>query len=262
MIKRLSIAAILASLVSPAFAAVLILEGTVPPESATPPLAPSESPPAAAAPSASGQPPATAPVTPPVLISPTAPTITAPAPRASTAAPDSPRTAHDTLETAPPNSAELSIEMLPGQTVSIGSTVSFKVSSKKPGYLVLLDVDATGHVSQIYPNTASLARTSRTNANYVKAGSVFTVPLPGDPYAGGVRFVVSPPNGHAMIVGVLSASPVQILDLPDVPAELIDKPSQVLSFLSKKTAELRIPDDGNQMHNAKWSIDARPYVIQ
>ena len=154
-----------------------------------------------------------------------------------------------------------------GYTLVLGSVApnaiipALKVSSKKPGYLVLIDVDATGHLTQLYPNTTSLARTNRANANYVKPGSPFTIPLASDPYAG-VRYVVSPPNGRATIVGILSPLPVQILDLPDVPAELVDKPEKVLSFLSKRTGELRILDNDNQLREARWSFDAKPYVIQ
>jgi len=44
----------------------------------------------------------------------------------------------------PPNPAQLAVEMLPGQTVTVGSFVSFKVTSKKPGYLVLMDVVLPG----------------------------------------------------------------------------------------------------------------------
>jgi Domain of unknown function (DUF4384) len=122
-------------------------------------------------------------------------------------------------------------------------------------------VDATGHLTQIYPNTSSLTHTNRANANYVKPGNPFTIPLATDPYAG-VRYVVSPPNGRAMIVGILSALPVQILDLPDIPADLVDKPDKILSFLSKRAGELRIPDSDNQLREAQWSFDAKPYVIQ
>jgi hypothetical protein len=77
-----------------------------------------------------------------------------------------------------------------------------------------------------------------------------------------VRYVVSPPNGQAMIVGILSASPVQILDLPDVPAAILDRPNLVMSYLWKRTNELRIPDDSNQLHEAKWSFNAKSYTIQ
>jgi hypothetical protein len=151
--------------------------------------------------------------------------------------------------------------MLPGPAVSVGTVVSFKVTSKKAGYLVLIDVDAAGQLTQIYPNTVSLMRTSRANGNYIKAGATLTIPLATDPYAG-VRYVVSPPNGQAILVGILSPLPVQILDLPDIPIEMRSSPGSMLSFLAKRTNELRIPDDGNQLHEANWSFSAKPYTIQ
>jgi hypothetical protein len=160
------------------------------------------------------------------------------------------------------NSAEVAVEMMPGQTVNVGSRVSFRITSKKPGYLVLVDVDATGHLTQIYPNTASLIRANNPKGNYVKPGSKLMIPLAADPYAGGVEYVVSPPSGQAMIVAILSAQPVQILDLPDVPPEVKDQ-SDRLAWLAKWTRELRIPDDAtNQLREAQWSFNAKPYIIQ
>ena len=154
------------------------------------------------------------------------------------------------------------VEMMPGQTVNVGSRVSFRITSKKPGYLVLVDVDATGHLTQIYPNTASLIRANNPKGNYVKPGSKLMIPLAADPYAGGVEYVVSPPSGQAMIVAILSAQPVQILDLPDVPPEVKDQ-SDRLAWLAKWTRELRIPDDAtNQLREAQWSFNAKPYIIQ
>jgi hypothetical protein len=149
---------------------------------------------------------------------------------------------------------------MPGQTVSIGSPVSFRITSKKAGYLVLVDVDATGSLTQIYPNTTSLARTTRSNGNYIKPGGALTIPLASDPYSG-IRYVVSPPSGQAMIVAILSVQPVQMLDLPDVPPDIKDR-SDMLAYLSKWINELRIPDDGNQLHETRWSLNAKPYTIQ
>ena len=159
------------------------------------------------------------------------------------------------------NPAEVKVEMMPGQTVSVGSRVSFRVTSKKAGYLVLVDVDATGHLTQIYPNTASLVRNTRPNGNYIKPGGKLTIPLASDPY-GAVEYVVSPPNGQAMIVAILSAQSVQILDLPDVPPEAKNQ-SDKLAFLARWTSELRIPDDAtNQLREARWSFNAKSYTIQ
>jgi hypothetical protein len=176
-------------------------------------------------------------------------------------APGLPASSSDTGKTQPANAAQLSVYMLPGPTVSVGSVVSFRVTSKQAGYLVLLDMDAAGHLTQIYPNMASLMRTNRANGNYIKAGGTLTIPFATDPYAG-VRYVISPPNGQAMLVGVLSPLPVQILDLPDIPTDLSSNPGLALSYLAKQTRELRIPDDSNRLREANWSFSAKPYTIQ
>lgn len=270
--------ALVSLLATRATAAVLILEGGNPSPSPSPPaiLTP---PPAVSAPSGSGsgstssrpmlmpspvpsETPST-PSTPPSTSAAASPTPTE-TPEPITPAVPSGTTAPAMLDLSgvtPSNQAELSVQMLPGQTVTVGSYVSFKITSKKPGYIVLVDVDVRGHLTQIYPNTAALARTNRTNGNLIKPGNPLTVPLPTDPYAG-VRYLVSPPNGQAMVVGILSAAPVQILDLPDVPAEILGKPDMMVAYLYKRVRELRVPDEDNQLRETKWSFDARPYTIQ
>ena len=264
-LNRFGVCAIMAIVFAQhAFAAVLILEGSAPTTPAPPPVisapgsasaAPSEEPaaPAQSGPSLPSSPGESA-ILNPVTAPPTAaPPTTATAPNLA-AAPTDPGNARVA------NPAEVSVEMMPGQTVSVGSRVSFRVTSKKAGYLVLVDVDTTGRLTQIYPNTASLARTTRPNGNYIKPGGALTIPLASDPYAG-IQYVVSPPNGQAMIVAILSAQPVQILDLPDVPPGMKDK-SDMLAFLSKWTNELRIPDDASQLRETRWSLNAKSYTIQ
>src|SRR4051794_38385400 len=50
-----------------------------------------------------------------------------------------------------PNAAGLSLQMFADQSAGVGSKVSFRVTSKKPGYLLLVDIDANGRMSQIFP---------------------------------------------------------------------------------------------------------------
>jgi hypothetical protein len=159
------------------------------------------------------------------------------------------------------NPAEISVEMLPGQTVNIGSRVRFRISSKKAGYLVLVDIDANGRLTQIYPNTASLIRVPRQNANYLKPGTPLLIPSTADPY-GGIEYVISPPAGKAMIVAILSEQPVQILDLPDIP-EGVKGQTAALNYLTKWTGELRIPESATgRLREARWSFDAKFYAIE
>lgn len=161
------------------------------------------------------------------------------------------------------NSAELSLELLPGLDVAVGAKVSFRVTAKKSGYLILVDVDAEGKLSQIYPVPNNLVggRPARPNANYIAAGKSLQIPSSGDHFAG-VEYVAAPPSGIAMIVAILSDRPVQILDLPDVPAALTGQ-AEALAFLAKFAKELRIPQgDGGRLQEARWSFDAKFYAIR
>jgi Domain of unknown function (DUF4384) len=196
----------------------------------------------------------------PAVPAPTGPTL-APRPQLPGSVPTSGAFANDLSSVNVRNPADLSIDMLPGQAVTVGSRVSFRVTSKQAGYLLILDIDASGKVTQIYPNMVSLLRTSLSNGNYIRPGKPVLIPLPTDPYAG-VEYVVSPPSGSAMIVAMLSSRPVQIVDLPDVPQDLLGQ-SGTLAFLAKRISEVRIQEtESGQLGESKWSLDARPYTIQ
>jgi Domain of unknown function (DUF4384) len=159
------------------------------------------------------------------------------------------------------NSVDLSVEMLPGEVVSIGSRVSFRIKSKKAGYVILIDVDAGGKLKQIFPNTESLARNPRPNANFIKPGVPLLIPTAAETLSG-VVYVVSPPVGNAMVVAVWGEQPVQILDLPDVSAEVTNQ-ADALNYLTKWANELRIPDaTSSRLREAKWSFDAKFYAVQ
>ena len=54
------------------------------------------------------------------------------------------------------NPAEVSVELLPGLDVAVGAKVSFRVTTKKAGYVVLVDVDADGKLTQIFPAPGKL----------------------------------------------------------------------------------------------------------
>jgi hypothetical protein len=161
------------------------------------------------------------------------------------------------------NSAEVSIDILPGPDITVGSHVSFRISTKKPGYLILVDVDSTGKLTQIYPNSISLMANSaaRQNANYVRPGKPVQIPNPADPYAG-FEFVASAPFGTAMVVAILSDRPVHLVDLPDIPTSMTGQASAV-AFLTKLASDLRIPEgDGGRLQEARWSFDAKFYAIR
>jgi uncharacterized protein DUF4384 len=163
-----------------------------------------------------------------------------------------------------PNTAGLAMQILPGPDIAVGSQVSFQISSKKAGYLILVDVDATGKLAQIYPNPMSLTGAGgvRENSNFLRPGKPFRIPERTSLYSG-FEFIASPPSGTAMVVAILSDRPVQRIDLPDVPVSLLGRASAV-EYLAKLANELRIPDaSGNgRLEEARWSFDAKFYAIR
>jgi Domain of unknown function (DUF4384) len=161
------------------------------------------------------------------------------------------------------NAAELAVEILPGAEIPTGTRVSFRINTKKEGYLLLVDVDATGKVTQIYPNPMSLlaAAGGRQNSNRIKPGKPVVIPNPTDPYAG-FEFVASPPEGTAMMIALLSDRPVQMIDLPDVPANLLGQ-AEAVTYINDRAQELRIPsEEPGQLQEARWSLDVKFYAVR
>ena len=113
------------------------------------------------------------------------------------------------------NPAGVELAILPDVELSTGTRVSLRIATRQPGYLIVVDVDPTGKLTQIYPNRHSLqVRESRETLNLIKPGQPITIPNRDNPFAG-FEFVVSPPSGVAMLVAILSDRPVHLVDLPE-----------------------------------------------
>jgi Domain of unknown function (DUF4384) len=199
-----------------------------------------------------------------VIEAPTPPSASAPAPvvvaeqGSGTAIPST----APTTNVKAANPAGVSVEMSPEREIPVGALVSFRVSSKKEGYLVLLDIDANGKLTQIYPNPLWLinAPGGRQRSNLVKPGKPVLIPDPAD--HAGFAFVASAPLGTAMIVALLSDRPIHMIDLPDLPAQLVGQ-ADALEHLSTKAHELRIPiGDTGRLQESRWSLDAKFYSVR
>jgi Domain of unknown function (DUF4384) len=161
------------------------------------------------------------------------------------------------------NSAGVSVDVLPASYVQVGEKMTFHVSARKAGYLVLVDVDSEGKLSQIYPNMITLSdpRGIDANANFITPANSLTVP--GDSAKTNFEFVAAPPVGVGMIVAILSDKPLQIVDLPDVPAALAGQPGAA-DFVRENARSLNVVSaaEGGQIKNPKWSITAKFYGIR
>lgn len=172
--------------------------------------------------------------------------------------------AHAVL-TLPQNPAQKSsgvrIEVLPAREFDLGQNMVFRVTAEKPGYLMLIDVDSTGKVAQIYPNVITLADPKGVDekANYLKAGQSISLPSAD----AGFKFLALPPTGVGMVVAILSETPVQVIDLPDVPMELAGQ-WKAAEFLQQTTRMLQIVSgEGTRRAGApKWAFATAFYGIR
>jgi hypothetical protein len=160
------------------------------------------------------------------------------------------------------NPAGLELAILPDLELTAGAKVTLRVTTKKEGYLILVDVDPSGKLTQIYPNRHTLERRDNPEIlNLLKPGQPVTIPNQSNPYAG-FEFVASPPAGVAMLVAILSDKPVHILDLPDISPPQAGQAA--FDQLLEVARRLRIArEDGNAaLEEPTWSFDAKLYVVK
>jgi hypothetical protein len=158
------------------------------------------------------------------------------------------------------NPAGVELAILPDVELAAGSLVSLRIATRQQGYLIVVDVDPTGKLNQIYPNRHSLqVRESRETLNLIKPGQPITIPNRDNPYAG-FEFVASPPSGVAMLVAILSDRPVHLIDLPDVVPP--QNGQAAFDQLMEVARQLRVAREDGELAEAKWSFDAKLYLVK
>ncbi|PDT04862.1 peptidase C14 [Rhizobium chutanense] len=160
------------------------------------------------------------------------------------------------------NDAGVAVDMLPGTSVGIGDKVAMRVSTKKPGYLILVDIDASGKLTQLYPNKRSmgLKPTAKSGDNRLDPARPVVVPDARNPYIG-FEYQVEGPAGVGMVVAILSDKPIEVLDLPDVPTPLVGQRA-AFNYVYDLARSLRIVGDDETGAQGKWSFDSKFYRIR
>src|SRR5215213_7575505 len=160
------------------------------------------------------------------------------------------------------NPAGLNVAILPDLELSAGTKVTLRVATQKQGYLILVDVDPSGKLTQIYPNRHTLERRDNPETlNLIKPGQLVTIPNHSNPYAG-FEFVASPPAGVAMLIAILSDKPVHMMDLPDISPPQVGQAA--FDQLLEVAKRLRIArEDGNAaLEQPSWSFEAKLYRVK
>jgi metacaspase-1 len=142
--------------------------------------------------------------------------------------------------------------ILPANQVRLGKDVMFEVFSPIAGFLIVLDINATGHVTQIFPNEFSQATGSRI-------GAKTTLRLPEPHY--GFAFEAQPPTGKGTLVAVVASQAVDLSDL--VPAQrgfaAVERPAILVGEIASrltKAVDNRLSGQGVQ-----WVYATQDYTI-
>jgi len=160
-----------------------------------------------------------------------------------------------------PNPAKVSLQMAPDRTVPVGTRISFRVTTRKPGYLLLVDIDADGKMSQIFPSPEMIVQSEDGAANFLRPGEELVIPNSAAQKKG-FEYVITPPTGNAAVVAIFSDRKVQLLDLPD-DAQKPRGEADIISYLAGWMSGLRVPDsETGKMQPSNWSFDIKPYSIR
>jgi Domain of unknown function (DUF4384) len=159
-----------------------------------------------------------------------------------------------------PNLAKVAVKMIPGSAVEVGSKVGFEVTSARRGYVLLVDIDHTGSMTQIFPSPELLGRLGGGDINFIKANGRLTIPSE-EIIKRGFNYLATEPTGSAAIVAILSRRKVQLIDLPDTIEN--EGAAASVSRLLKWINELRVADpESGKLLPSEWSYDFKSYEIR
>lgn len=152
------------------------------------------------------------------------------------------------------NIAGVAIEVLPGNHNRVGEQVAFRVSSKQPGWLILLDINAAGQITQLIPNDLM---TVIGSSHEISGARPVTIPAEGSRLV----FTASPPTGEGTLIAIVTQDNVPLNELVRASGDLSPQgdPQRYLAELARTLMEVWAGDDANRRLN--WSMSTLRYTI-
>jgi secreted trypsin-like serine protease len=168
------------------------------------------------------------------------------------------------LDPAFDNSAGVAISFDKGNKVRLGDKVSYRVTARKPGYLVIFDATPDGRLVQVFPNARSLASPTgaRAEAARLTPERPQLVPDYRNIYRG-FDIKVSGQRGKGLMVAILADEPLTSLSTPEAPKPF-GSVSEALSALEGLRKEMvrDLVVEGEATRKPRWSIDLREYTVE
>lgn len=161
------------------------------------------------------------------------------------------------------NAAGLAIAFEQGGVVRAGDLVSYRVTTRKPGYLTILDATPDGGLTVVYPNARSMAGPGGANAQNARLTPQHDLVIPNyrNPYRGfDVR--VGKDRGKGVMVAVLSEKPLASVGLPDLPKTLPASEARMVIDRIRSDLTRNLVVAGPDAASAGWSIAFAEYEVK
>jgi secreted trypsin-like serine protease len=162
------------------------------------------------------------------------------------------------------NAAGLAIAFDEGDEVRVGDVVSYRVTTHRPGYLVIFDATPDGKLTQVFPNAGSMSSPTGAapEAARVRPERPRLIPDSRNPYEG-FKILIREPRGKGLIVAVLSEEPITSLSVPDLP-KTFAAADEAKAAIGRLRGELRqgLALDTVAGHRPKWSVAMHDYVVK
>lgn len=152
------------------------------------------------------------------------------------------------------NAAGVRLEIMPSPRVRVGEEVTFRVRSRRPGHLLIVNVNAAGKVGQFFPN-----RWSDRAGRGTEIETDRPVTIPNDHYDFPV--IALPPTGRGALYAIVTEDRVSLDDLLSRNRDWapVRDPTNWLLDLGNR---LREPwTDQAETRQARWSMMRVEYEI-
>ncbi len=152
------------------------------------------------------------------------------------------------------NDAGVTIDVLPSSSVNLGENIWFRVSSQRPGWLVLLDINADGEVTQLIPNDIM---TEEGINHRIEPGQHVTIPEIPSP----LQFTASEPVGEGTLMAIVTEDNVDLGQLVEASRNLrpTNDAGTYLTQLAQSLLDIWQGGDNNRELN--WSLATLKYRI-
>ncbi len=145
------------------------------------------------------------------------------------------------------NPARLAIQILPSGRFRLGQEMRFRITSQQEGHLLVVDLNAAGELSQVYPmDQGGIGAID----DRLRPGRALTLPEPRS----GISFSASEPTGTGRLIAILTGEPLVLDDLLDAGQGAGQDPvTGILERLSRLQGGGSVP--------ATWSLTQAEYLI-